>query len=130
MQMHASCAARHGQGVLVLGPAGSGKSSLILALITSGFMLVADDRVDVSDGVAHGPPSLAGLLEVRGAGIIRLPYLRRAVLRLIVQIGSISQDLWTAAAGSGPRHMFVPGPQAACAVGVAFAQSWAASRIA
>ncbi len=85
--MHASCAARHGRGVLVLGPSGAGKSSLILRLIGLGFLLVADDRVDVTDGVASPPAPLAGLLEVRGIGILRLPFLRRARLALAVQLG-------------------------------------------
>ena len=87
MQMHASCAARHGRGVLVLGPSGAGKSSLILRLIGLGFMLVADDRVDVADGIASPPAPLAGLLEVRGIGILRLPFLRRARLSLAIQLG-------------------------------------------
>ena len=87
MQMHASCAARHGQGVLVLGPGGSGKSSLILSLVCAGFMLVADDQVLVFDGIARCPDALAGLLEVRGAGLTRLPYLRCAPIRIVVDLG-------------------------------------------
>lgn len=87
MQMHASCAARHGQGVLVLGPAGSGKSSLILSLVRAGFMLVADDQVVVTDGIARCTAPLAGLLEVRGAGITRMPYLRFTPLRIVVDLG-------------------------------------------
>ncbi len=87
MQMHASCAARHGQGVLILGSAGSGKSSLVLSLVHAGFMLVADDQVVVTDGMARCNPALAGLLEVRGAGIIRLPYLRCTPLRIVVELG-------------------------------------------
>jgi len=88
MQMHASCAARHGQGVLVLGPAGSGKSSLILSAVRAGFMLVADDRVVVTDGIARCPPALAGLLEIWGIGITRLPYLRSVPVRMVVDLGT------------------------------------------
>src|SRR6516162_9304950 len=80
MQIHASCAARDGAGVLLLGPPGSGKSDLALRLLDCGFMLVADDRVEVEGGVARPPPALAGLLEVRGLGILRLPYLQSARL--------------------------------------------------
>lgn len=86
MQIHASCAARYGQGVLVLGPSGSGKSSLILAMVGSGYMLVADDQVIVEEGMARCPAALAGLLEIRGVGIVRLPHLRRARLRMTVKL--------------------------------------------
>ncbi len=87
MQIHASCAARDGAGVLLLGPPGSGKSDLVLRLIDRGFMLVADDRVDIMNGHASPPDALAGLLEVRGLGILRLPYLARAELALAVTLG-------------------------------------------
>ena len=62
---------RSGAGVLLLGPPGSGKSDLVLRLLERGFMLVADDRVEIEGGIARPPPPLAGLLEVRGLGIVR-----------------------------------------------------------
>ncbi len=43
--VHASCVAFGGAGVLILGPSGSGKSALALALMGLGAALVADDRV-------------------------------------------------------------------------------------
>ncbi len=86
MQIHASCAARDGAGVLLLGPPGSGKSDLALRLLDCGFMLVADDRVEIEEGVARPPSALAGLLEVRGLGILRLPYVRSARLALAVEL--------------------------------------------
>ena len=87
MHIHASCAARHGHGVLLLGPAGSGKSDLLLRLLAQDFTLVADDQVQVQDGLASPPDALAGLLEVRGLGIVRLPYTAPARLALAVQLG-------------------------------------------
>jgi HPr kinase/phosphorylase len=87
MQIHASCAARDGAGVLLLGPPGSGKSDLVLRLLDRGFMLVADDRVEIEAGVARPPAALAGLLEVRGLGILRLPYVRSVRLALAVELG-------------------------------------------
>lgn len=80
MQIHATCCARDDDagpvGALLLGPPGSGKSDLALRLIDAGFALVADDRVDIEarpDGpVASAPAALAGLIEVRGIGIVRL----------------------------------------------------------
>jgi HPr kinase/phosphorylase len=88
MQIHASCAARDGVGVLLLGPTGSGKSDLTLRLLDRGFMLVADDRVEIEEGVARPPPALAGLLEVRGLGILRLPYVSSVRLALAVELAS------------------------------------------
>ena len=93
MQIHGSCAARDGAGVLLLGPPGSGKSDLVLRLLDRGFVLVADDRVEIEDGVAHAPPSLAGLLEVRGFGIVRLPHLASARLALVAELGVLAARL-------------------------------------
>lgn len=93
MQVHASCAARDKAGVLLLGPPGSGKSDLVLRLLDRGWMLVADDRVDIEDGIARPPASLAGLLEVRGLGILRLPHLAEARLALAVELGGPGERL-------------------------------------
>ena len=88
MLIHASCAARHGSGVLLTGAPGSGKSDLVLRLLDHGFALVADDQVEVVDGVASPPASLAGLLEVRGLGIVRLPFEADVPLALVAVLGS------------------------------------------
>jgi len=93
MQVHGSCAARDGAGVLLMGPSGSGKSDLVLRLMSRGFDLIADDRVDVTDGVASAPPALAGLLEVRGLGVIRLPHRQQATLALVVALGTLPPRL-------------------------------------
>jgi HPr kinase/phosphorylase len=93
MQIHASCAARGGAGVLLLGPPGSGKSDLLLRLLDRGFVLVADDRVEVADGEAWAPPALAGLLEVRGLGILRLAHAARARVALAVDLGARPERL-------------------------------------
>ncbi|MBV0887790.1 HPr kinase/phosphatase C-terminal domain-containing protein [Komagataeibacter oboediens] len=87
VQIHASCAARGEQGIMLCGPSGAGKSDLLLRLIDAGYDLVADDRVCMQAGWASAPPALAGLLEVRGIGIVRMPYRARvrvvAVARLV-----------------------------------------------
>jgi HPr kinase/phosphorylase len=87
MQIHGSCVSRGGQGVLLLGPPGSGKSDLALRLLARGFDLVADDQVLIAEGLARAPTSLAGLLEVRGLGIVRLPRVAEARLALVVELG-------------------------------------------
>ena len=91
--MHGSCAARDGQAVLLLGPPGAGKSDLVLRLLGRGFELVADDQVDIADGQATAPATLAGLLEVRGLGILRLPHVPTARLALVVDLGKRAERL-------------------------------------
>ena len=88
MQIHGSCAAREGAGVLLVGPPGSGKSDLLLRLLDRGFALVADDRIDIEDGIARAPAPLRGLLEIRGLGIVRLPYVAEVRLALAVCLDS------------------------------------------
>ena len=90
VQLHGSCISIGGKGVLLLGASGSGKSDLALRLIDAGAVLVADDRVDItcSGGVlrARAPQALQGLLEVRGVGIMRLPYQADAAVSLAVDL--------------------------------------------
>jgi len=93
MQIHGSCASRSGDGVLLIGPPGAGKSDLLLRLLARGFDLVADDRVDIEDGVARSASPLAGLLEVRGFGIVRLPHVASARLALVVELGTTAARL-------------------------------------
>jgi HPr kinase/phosphorylase len=87
MQVYGSCAGRDGDGILFLGPPGAGKSDMVLRLIDRGFSLVADDRVEIEDGFARPAAGLAGLLEVRGLGIMRLPHVAPVQLRLAVTLG-------------------------------------------
>jgi HPr kinase/phosphorylase len=85
-RLHGSCVARNDDAILLVGPPGSGKSDLALRLLTRGFVLIADDQVDIADGVASCPAALLGLLEARGLGICRLPYRPQARLALIVDL--------------------------------------------
>jgi HPr kinase/phosphorylase len=87
--------ARDGAGVVLLGPPGCGKSDLALRLLECGFVLVADDRIDIMDGIARPPASLAGLLEVRGLGILRLPHATAASLVLAVSLTETQERLPT-----------------------------------
>ncbi|MBO6637062.1 MAG: HPr kinase/phosphorylase [Roseitalea sp.] len=76
---HGTCVAIDGQGVLITGPSGTGKTVLALMLIRrarAGGLdagLVADDRVivesDANGVTARCPPPLAGKVEIRGWGI-------------------------------------------------------------
>lgn len=87
---HASAVAFDGQGVLITGPSGSGKSGLALQLIAFGGVLIADDmtRITAREGWPWllAPPRLAGVIEARGVGLLAVPYLAGAPLRLIVDL--------------------------------------------
>jgi HPr kinase/phosphorylase len=87
--LHASCVAIQNVGCLLLGPPGSGKSDLALRLVMDHkAKLVADDQVALARRadrlVASVPSTLAGLIEVRGIGIVRLAHRARAILGLAV----------------------------------------------
>lgn len=89
-QVHASCVAVDGLGVLIRGAPGGGKSDLAARLIDQGAQLVADDRVDLvcRDGalLARAPAAIAGLLEVRGVGILRMVALAEVRVGLVVDL--------------------------------------------
>ena len=88
--VHASCVALEGKGVLLRGTTGAGKSDLALRLIEGGARLVADDRVALTSSgealLAAPPARIAGLLEVRGIGIVSMEYLHRCPVHLAVDL--------------------------------------------
>ena len=91
LNIHATCVKlASGAGVLLIGASGMGKSDLALRLIDGGATLVADDRCDLFvEGRAllvRAPATLAGLIEIRGVGIITMPYESSAVISLVVEL--------------------------------------------
>ena len=88
--LHASCVELSGIGVVLLGPSGCGKSDLALRLIDRGARLVADDRVAIERCgdrlVARPPEAIAGLIEVRGLGIMRVDHCSSSALGLVVAL--------------------------------------------
>ncbi len=93
--VHATAVMIEEKGVLLRGPPRSGKSDLALRLINDGAILIADDRTALTlrDGavIAQCPASIAGQLEVRGIGIVDLPYIEEAALSMIVDLVSSDQ---------------------------------------
>jgi HPr kinase/phosphorylase len=87
---HASCVAIDGFGVLLRGPSGAGKSDLALRLIDDGARLVSDDQTELTlrgdQVIARAPMTLAGLLEVRGLGIVRLEPVAEIRVGLVVDL--------------------------------------------
>ncbi len=97
--VHASAVLTGASAVLIRGPSGSGKSRLALELIEAMHRnsllfarLVADDRVqlDAAGGrlLARAPLELAGLIEVRGCGLLRVPYEPSAVVGFVVDLAA------------------------------------------
>lgn len=94
--LHATGVIYGESGVLILGPSGSGKSALALALMArasaSGAFsaLIGDDRVFVSEAdgrlIARGAANVAGLIERRTAGLITVRHEPAAVMRLAVEL--------------------------------------------
>jgi HPr kinase/phosphorylase len=92
--LHATCVARGARGIVITGPSGSGKSDLALQLIlgphSPGFVLVADDlvRIEAEDGIpkALAPARHAGLIEVRGTGLVTVPHVGSASIVLAVAL--------------------------------------------
>lgn len=90
IRVHGTAIAIDGDGILLRGPSGSGKSDLALRLIDAGARLVADDQTELRRvGAAlrlSAPATLKGMLEVRGLGIVRVPSVEDAPLRLVVDL--------------------------------------------
>jgi len=88
--LHATAVAIDGRAVLLRGASGSGKSDLALRLIDAGARLVADDQSELCrEGdtiIVRAPATIAGLIEVRGVGIMRLDALAEAPVALIVDL--------------------------------------------
>jgi HPr kinase/phosphorylase len=95
--VHGTCVAFGSRAALLRGGSGAGKSDLALrfiALPLDGGLeprLVADDQVwvearNLSELVASAPPAIAGKLEVRGLGIMQVPYLASAQLVFAVDL--------------------------------------------
>lgn len=91
--MHGTCVLIGPRAVLLRGASGAGKSDLALRLISSegpSAMLVADDQVALKveqDRLIASPPvALAGLLEIRGLGLLPLPFAPQAEVALAVDL--------------------------------------------
>jgi serine kinase of HPr protein (carbohydrate metabolism regulator) len=88
--VHATTVAIGARAVLLRGPSGAGKSDLALRLIDAGARLVADDRSELRrdrDAIlARAPGTIAGLIEARGIGILRVDSVSDTPLSLIVDL--------------------------------------------
>lgn len=115
--IHASAVLVGARAALIRGPAGAGKSRLVLALIEAAQIgllafarLVADDRAHLAavNGrlIVRPPAVLAGLIEVRGLGLRRLPFEPVAVVGLVVDLAAADADRLL---GAGSRSVAIDG---------------------
>jgi serine kinase of HPr protein (carbohydrate metabolism regulator) len=88
------------RGLIFLGPSGIGKSMMAFTCLTIArrakafSALISDDQVflDHKDDriVATCPPSIVGLMELRGSGIVKMDHVASAPLDLAVQLVSVA----------------------------------------
>jgi HPr kinase/phosphorylase len=101
--VHASAVLAGARAVLIRGPSASGKSRLALELIQAaeaGLLrfarLVGDDRLHLEAAggrlLVRPAEALAGLIEVRGAGLMRMPYEPVAVVGLVVDLAAADTE--------------------------------------
>ena len=97
MLHQASAVAIGERALLIEGPPGSGKSSLALALIDRGAVLIGDDGVSLAaDGdrvLASPAPAIAGLLEVRNVGLLQYPVAERVRVALVLRLDRAAERL-------------------------------------
>lgn len=90
MLVHGTTVDLAGLGVIILGASGMGKSDLALRLIDGGALLVSDDQswLSLRHGAlwARAPETIAGLLEVRGQGIVPCATKAATCLSLAVEL--------------------------------------------
>ena len=88
--LHATAVAIDGRAILLRGASAAGKSDLALRLIDAGARLIADDQSELfrrgDSLIVRAPATIAGLLEVRGIGIVRLDALAEAPVALLVDL--------------------------------------------
>jgi HPr kinase/phosphorylase len=100
LTLHATAVALAGEAILIRGEPGSGKSTLALQLVEmpgTGLGerllqagLISDDQTELTLDQGRlwcsAPPALAGLLEVRGLGIVKVPVAGPAPLKMVVDL--------------------------------------------
>ena len=93
--VHATAVEIEGAAVLLRGPPGAGKSDLALRLIDGGARLVADDQTELRRAgnriLVDAPSEIAGLIEIRGIGILHVDAAGSTPLALLVDLVPAAQ---------------------------------------
>ena len=108
--LHATCLVIDDIGVLLRGASGCGKSDLALRVIKTDIgRLVADDQVSLTVQenvlIARPPPRLAGLIEVRGLGLLPIAYEPSCPIKLLVNLVCVNDKM---ADGTAPIPPLAP----------------------
>ncbi|MBY8977240.1 serine kinase [Rhodobacteraceae bacterium NNCM2] len=93
--IHASAVEIGGLGLLITGRSGSGKSTLALELLALGATLISDDQTLVQPGtppLLSPPPSIAGMIEIRGVGLVELSHAAGVPVGLIVDLDTREEN--------------------------------------
>jgi serine kinase of HPr protein (carbohydrate metabolism regulator) len=95
--VHATCVAIDGKAVLLMGESGSGKSDLALRLVDRGAVLVSDDYTRLEQHgqhlLARAPATIAGQMEVRHVGIVKLPFAEDVPVYLAIYVDAEPERL-------------------------------------
>lgn len=90
IKVHGTSVNIDGKGLLLRGSPGSGKSDLALRLIDDGATLISDDYTEVhvfqGSQVLRAPQTIQGKMEVRGIGLMEMPFVDNIPLRLIFDL--------------------------------------------
>lgn len=153
VRVHATAVAVGPHAVLLRGPSGAGKSDLALRMLALpdeavalafghllAVRLVADDQVDIvcADGVARAsaPAAIAGLIEVRGVGVVSIGCVDGAEVRLVADLapsGTVARmpdhDPVVDLAGIFVPHLQIAALEASAPVKVILALARAVGRV-
>ena len=95
--LHVSSIAIDGRAVLIEGESGAGKSDLALRLIDRGATLISDDYTLLQRAgrelIASPPDTIAGQIEVRGLGVLPMPYVEKIPVALLVRLTDAPERL-------------------------------------
>jgi serine kinase of HPr protein (carbohydrate metabolism regulator) len=114
--IHANALVFNASGLLIIGQSGSGKSDLSLRLIDAGGTLISDDYTiltsdDTQSLYASPPNKIAGLLEIRGIGIVTVPYLEKhkidCVIELVTEYPRLPENVYATYQGVSLRKFFL-----------------------
>ena len=91
--MHATSVDIDGKGVVILGKSGTGKSNLAVKLISMGAKLISDDqtkfKLKENTIIVSKPETTPNLIEARGIGLIKVPFVVSAKLFCFVKITNL-----------------------------------------